>query len=338
MKKALLFGVLIAGLLLAACSPAAAPTAEPTKAEVATQAEVATTAPTAEPVETQAPAEKPMVKAPPEGGRLGDEYKTGGDWDKVVTSCNDEANSPAIASIKANGSLRTAHGLFPPFAFQDPKQPDTLIGIDLDTVHDLADVMGVELNTVIVDWGVLAAGLQSDRYDMIASGFFALPERAEVVGFSKPYQMSGQYFYALKDRTDLNTIEDLNKDTITFIYGTGSAQKSLAEKYIPNAKVVDAPFRGQFILYEYLKTGRADVTATDSIYWPLIQKFYPDVKIVPENSEPIEPFPIAIAFKKDDAGMQVCVDAYVDWLLATNTFQERLAYWQEVSGSSGELE
>jgi L-cystine transport system substrate-binding protein len=325
MKNRLLYvGIILAMLvmLVSACSPAEAPAAsEP-------EVEAPTTAP--------AVAEEEEMSSE-EGGRVGDEAKTGELWENVEDLCNDTSNSAAIAGAKERGTLRSAHGLFPPFAFQDTDN-DVLIGIDLDSVHDLADVMGVELETQIVDWGVLAAGLQSDRYDVVASGFFALPEREEVIDFSEPYQMSGQFFFALKDRDDLNTIEDLNKPEITFVYGTGSAQKTLAENFIPNATVIDAPFRGQFILYEFLKSGRADATATDSIYLPLIEKNFPDLKTVPLNAEPIEPFPIAIGIKQDDVGMKICVDAYVDWLKETNTFQERLAHWQAVSGSSGDLE
>jgi ABC-type amino acid transport substrate-binding protein len=269
--------------------------------------------------------------------RIGDEGKKGDLWKQVEKLCTDTSNSPSIAGIKERGVLRTAHGLFPPFAFQDPSG-EGLIGIDIDAVHDLAEVMKVETDMRIVDWGVLAAGLQSDRYEMVASGFFALPERDEVIDFSKPYQMSGQFFYAMADRDDLMTIEDLDDPSVTFVYGTGSAQKTLADNWIPNAVQIDAPLRGQFLLYEFLKSGRADASATDSIYDPIIQNVYPDLKKVPLDAEPIEPFPIAIGIKQDDVGMKACVDAYVDWLQDGDTFTERLAYWQEVSGSTGDME
>ena len=269
--------------------------------------------------------------------RIGDDEKKGDLWKQVEKLCVDKSNSPAIASILERGTLRTAHGLFPPFAFEDPSG-EGLIGIDLDAMRDLSEVMEVELDTRVVDWGVLAAGLQSDRYEMVASGFFALPERDEVIDFSKPYQMSGQLFFAMADRDDIMEIEDINDPSMTFVYGTGSAQKALADKYLPEANIVDAPLRGQFLLYEFLKSGRADASATDSIYLPVIESVYPDLKTVPLNAEPIEPFPIAIGIKQDDVGMKVCVDAYVDWLQATDTFPERLKYWQEVSGSSGDLE
>ena len=322
MSKKLLYILIVITIcasFIASCAPKATPT--PEAGELAEQEQEAEVEKPAEAVEPAEEAVDPKIAHIPTD---------------VIEACND-TSAPRIAEIKDRGVLRVATGIAAPFGYRDPASNE-LVGFEPDTAREIADIMGVDMEIQDYDYSLLVAGLQADKYDLVAAGLFVTEERAKAVDFSTPVTKSGQYFFVLDDRDDLNTIEDLNKEEITFVYGTGNAQGDLAAKLIPNAQFVDAPLRGENLLYEFLKTGRADVTMSDSLLLPIFKKQYPDLKVIPADEEPLEPFDVAYAVAQGNEGWLQCVNEYVDWLTTSGTFEERFIKWQEESAATGEGE
>lgn len=255
----------------------------------------------------------------------------------VKQVCNDTGASPTIARIKEQGVLRVATGIAAPWGYRDTST-NQLVGFEPTTAKEIADMLGVSLEIQDYDYGLLVAGLQADKYDLVAAGLFVTEERQKAIDFSNPLVKSGQFFFTLKSRDDLNTVEDLNKPEVTFVYGTGNAQGDLAKKLIPNATIIDAPLRGQNLLYEFLTSGRADVTMSDSVLLPIFKAKYPDLKVIPQDETPLDPFDVAYGVRKDDQAWLSCINAYVDWLKSSGTFTNRFVEWQEKSSATGETE
>ena len=106
------------------------------------------------------------------------------------------------------GLVRVAtDATWPPMEYID--QHRRLVGFDIDLVHEIASRAGFRVEFESVSWEGIFAGLLADQYDMIASSVTILPERAEVMLFSRPYFDAAQYLVVRKERDDVRTIEDL---------------------------------------------------------------------------------------------------------------------------------
>lgn len=252
----------------------------------------------------------------------------------AVTAC--EASSPTLDAIRDRGTLNWGIGVSPPFGF---KQGDgTWAGVEADNARELANLLGVDVEIQDYDYGVMTAAITSKKADVIGAQLFITPERSEVIDFSDFYYLSGQLFYVLED-SPFQTIEDLNSPDVRFVYGTGNAQKEIAEKYIPKAKISDAPLRGQLLLYEFLASDQADASMVEAAPMPVLLAKYTDPQLAaiglngrvttPTASEDeiIDPFEVAFGLPKGDEGWKACVDAWVADAREDGRMDERIQYW-----------
>ncbi len=259
----------------------------------------------------------------------------------VTQAC--AADSPTLAAIRDRKVLNWGIGITPPFAF---KQADgSWAGVEADNAVEFAALLGVRPQIQDYDYGVMTAAIQSKKADIVGAQLFKTPERAEAIGFSRPYYLSGQLFYVLES-SPYQSIDDLNKPGVRFVYGTGNAQKAIAEKYIPKATITDAPLRGQLLLYEFLATKQADASMVEAAPMPVLLKKYanPQLAAIGKNGrvtadkasddEIIDPFEVAFGLPQGDAGLKGCVDAWVAEAKSSGRMDERIQYWlkQNVAG------
>ena len=254
--------------------------------------------------------------------------------DAAVAAC--EASSPTLDAIRDRGTLNWGIGVSPPFGFKTGD--GTWAGVEADNARELANLRGVDVEIQDYDYGVMTAAIQSQKADIIGAQLFITPERAEVIDFSDFYYLSGQLFYVLED-SPFQTIDDLNSPDVRFVYGTGNAQKEIAEKYIPNAQITDAPLRGQLLLYEFLASDQADASMVEAAPMPVLLAKYTNPQLAaiglngrvttPTASEDdiIDPFEVAFGLPKGDAGWKSCVDAWVADARETGRMDERIQYW-----------
>ena len=139
----------------------------------------------------------------------------------------------------------------------------------------------------------------------------------------------------------VNSVEDANSSEYTFVYGTGNAQGDLAAEILPEVNVIDAPLRGQNLLYEFLASGRADVTMSDSLLNPIFVNAYDNLKVIgangvisdplPADDEVLQPFDVAYAVAKDQPDLLACVNSYVDWMRSSGEFENRFVRWMNTA-------
>ncbi|WP_353987370.1 substrate-binding periplasmic protein [Ruicaihuangia caeni] len=260
----------------------------------------------------------------------------------VLKACAAEA-SETVAKIQERGTLHWGIGVSPPFGFKGGD--GNWQGVEADNARELAALLGVEVQIQDYDYGIMTASLQSGKADIVGAQLFITAERAAAIDFSDYYYLSGQLFYVLED-SPYQTIADLDQAGVRFVYGTGNAQKAIAEKYIPQATISDAPLRGQLLLYEFLATGQADASMVEAAPMPVLLSKYTDPQLAAiglegrvttptaSESEIIDPFEVAFGLPKGDDGWKSCIDAWVAEARESNRMQERIQYWldQNIAG------
>jgi ABC-type amino acid transport substrate-binding protein len=245
-------------------------------------------------------------------------------------------SSPTIDRIKKQGVLFWAIGVSPPFGFQ--LKPGLWAGVEAQNAAELANILGVDFDISEYSYDVLPQALVTGQADIIGAELFVTKERKQLIDFSTPYYQSGQLFYVLKG-SSYQTIDDLNKPTVRFVYGTGTAQLDLAKKYVPRAKISDTPLGNRLLLNDFLVTNRADATMSQSAALKVIREKFRSPPLVgiglhgrvtgqrAPSADVLDPFKVAFGLPKGDARWRGCVNAWVGDLLHSGRMAARLDYW-----------
>ncbi|MET0785936.1 MAG: amino acid ABC transporter substrate-binding protein [Paenisporosarcina sp.] len=185
---------------------------------------------------------------------------------------SDKEASDLLAKVKEDGELLIGtEGTYPPFTYHD--ETGKLTGFDVEIAEEIAARLGVEPKFMETQWDAMFAGLDSERFDMIANQVGINEDRIEKYAFSEPYISSAAVLVAHTDNEDVKGFEDIS--------GLKSAQ-SLTSNYAEIAKSNGAELVGvegfnQAI--ELLNSKRVDVTINDKLSVLDFQKQKPDAKI-----------------------------------------------------------
>lgn len=254
----------------------------------------------------------------------------------VKAACEAD-KSPRLKAIHERGVLNWAVGIAAPFAAKDAK--GEYVGTEPENAKEFADILGVKLEIRDYSYDLLPPTIATGNADIVGAALYITDKRKQVIDFSDPYQREGQIFVVLGSRSDLNTIDDLNKPNIRTVSNIGSGQVELTKKLLPNARHAVADLANPGVQAQYLITDQADVQMTDGASFPLMQKAAGavDLKLigpkgvvdadVPVGEELIEPFDVGFGIAKGDPGFLACVNAFVKDLNDTGRFRERYIGW-----------
>ena len=220
----------------------------------------------------------------------------------LLTSCGGSSDDAGSASGGGSGDvLRVAtEGTYSPFSFH-ADGTNELTGYDVEVIEAVAEELGREVEFSETQFDAIFAGLESDRYDVIANQITINPEREERYLFSAPYTVSTGVVVTRADDTSVDALEDVK--------GKRSAQSntsSFAELAREAGAQVEA-VEGFSQAVTLLKQDRVDVTINDSLAVLEYQKSTgdEDIKIAAEVDQPSEQ---AFVFRKDSAELQAEVD------------------------------
>lgn len=74
-----------------------------------------------------------------------------------------------------------------PYVFQDPSDPEKLIGFEVELAEALAKRMGRTQRFVQTDWSTLMPGLDRGTFDIVMNGLEATQSRRDVAILTRPY-------------------------------------------------------------------------------------------------------------------------------------------------------
>jgi ABC-type amino acid transport substrate-binding protein len=257
------------------------------------------------------------------------------DVDEAVRKACD-VSSPTIDRVKKDGVLFWAIGVSPPFGFE--LERGVWAGVEAQNAAELATILGVDFDIAEYSYDVLPEALVTGQADIVGAELFVTGERKKRIDFSTPYYQSGQLFYVPED-SPYQTIADLNKPSVRFVYGTGTAQLELARRYVPKAEISDAPLRDRLLLTDFLAAGRADATMSQAAAMKVILEKFRNPPLVAiglngrvtgeraSSGDVLDPFDVAFGLAKHDERWRGCVNAWVRDLRDSGRMAERLDYW-----------
>lgn len=224
-----------------------------------------------------------------------------------------------LAEIKEEGVLTVGtEGTYPPFTFHD--ENGELTGFDVEIAREVAERLGVEAEFMETQWDAIFAGLDSERFDMIANQVGIRPDRQEKYDFSEGYITSAAVLIVNESNNDIKAFEDIE--------GKKSAQ-SLTSNYADIAKSHGAELVGvegfnQAI--ELLTQNRADATINDKLSFLDFKKQKPDapVKIVATADDASQS---GLMFRKGNETLVEEVNKALQGMIEDGTYLEISKKW-----------
>jgi cystine transport system substrate-binding protein len=246
----------------------------------------------------------------------------------LLTSCGGDSDDAGGGSASGSDDvLRVAtEGTYSPFSFHDPSSNE-LTGYDVEVAQAVGAELGMDVEFSETQFDAIFAGLEADRYDVIANQVTITPEREKKYLFSEPYTVSNGVVVTRADDDSVRSLADVK--------GKRSAQSttsSFAEVATEAGAQVE-PVEGFTQAITLLKQGRVDVTINDSLAFLEYQKTTgdKDVKIAAKIDPPSKQ---ALVFRKDSADLQARVDEALEALRADGTLARisEKYFGEDVSG------
>ncbi len=229
-----------------------------------------------------------------------------------------------LAQILERGALRVGTtGDFNPMSMKDTAT-NTLIGVDIEAMNQLAADMGVKIGFVPAEWTTLVNGIVSDRFDIV-SGVSVSMARAKTVAFSNPYLFAGTVPLVSKKSSTRMTWDSTYNPSVTVAVLMGTVFERQARAIFPKAKVraVGKPATG----YQKVLAGRAQVTITSNVEAATLMKTYPDLQQVGANAEMRNKRPFAYPLPQGDEVWLTLVNNWISLKEAEGYFAGLEAKW-----------
>jgi cystine transport system substrate-binding protein len=247
----------------------------------------------------------------------------------LLTACGGGGSTAAggSASGGSSGALRVAtEGTYAPFSFHDPKS-NQLTGYDVEVAEAVGKKLGKKVQFSETQFDSIFAGLESNRYDMIANQVTITPARQAKYLFSTPYTVSTGVVVTRADDDSVHSLADVK--------GKRSAQSTTSNfaQTATQAGATVEPVEGFTQAITLLKQKRVDITINDSLAFLEYQKTTGDksVKIAAKIDQPSEE---ALVFRQNETDLQKQVDGALAALRADRTLAgiSEKYFGEDVSG------
>jgi polar amino acid transport system substrate-binding protein len=230
-----------------------------------------------------------------------------------------------LAKIRARGELRwglDAQG-GAPYAFQDPMDPNHLVGFEVDLADALAKKLGVRAHPVQGQWEQLLELLARGDSDVALNGIEIADEKQRVCIFSRPYYVAPEKLTVRKgDASAPRTLEAMRGRK------AGTLPGSIAERILQRAGAEVKTYEGgQNEIYDDLRLRRTDAALLDlpaTRYYGEIER---GLEVVPGGFGEVR---YGVAVRPEDATLKAAIDEAIAALAregALRKIYERWGLW-----------
>jgi len=234
-------------------------------------------------------------------------------------------SSSAIADARSRGELRWGNDSQggAPYVFQDPMDPNHLIGFEVELADALAKKLGVKPRPVQGSWEGLLDLLARGDFDVVINGVEAADEKKRVVDLSRPYYVASERLTVRKgDANAPRTLAALKGRKVGTLPGSLAAR--LLEREGADVKTYDG---GQNDIFDDLRIGRTDAVLLDdpiTLYYGAID---PALEVVEGGEGSFGEVSYAIGVRKGDEETLAAVNGALDELAKDGTLSAIYARW-----------
>lgn len=194
----------------------------------------------------------------------------------------------------------------------DPKTGEKS-GIFADVLREMAKNMGLQVEFAEeVTWGTMIAGLQTKRYDMIASPVWPNSSRVRQATFSNPVYYSGIGIWVRQNESRFSPAggwASLNDPKIKIGAFDGSTGEKIAQTQFPNAKLVSYPATaGEGQLFLDVASGKVDAFFEEPAKGFLFVKNNPGKIKNIAAANPVKTFPNVFMLPAGDYRLKEMID------------------------------
>ncbi len=190
-----------------------------------------------------------------------------------------------------------------PLVFQDPREPEKIIGFEREVIEGIAKHLGRPTTLVHNAWDGLIPGLARGNYDVIVNGIEITEERKREILFSDPYFVTFEQLAVRRDETRINSLEDCRGKKV------GTLKFSLAHEILEKfGGITVVTYETEPSSYEDLMNGRTDAVLLDAPLAVYNAKPNAQLKLV---GPPIGSVMYGIGMKKTDRALQSEVNAAI---------------------------
>jgi len=253
------------------------------------------------------------------GGASGDQATTHSLYDRVTTS----------------GKLRCGYILYSPSCMKDPNT-GKLYGIGVEVLEKVAEKLSLEIVWAEeVGWGSMLEGLQTNRYDVIATPVWTNANRAKLVDFSKPLYYSPLLAYVKAgDKRFGNEIAKFDSPKVKVATIDGETAEVIATADFPKAQKVSLPqLTDVSQMLMTVSTGKADVTFTEPALATGFLKMNPNSIEAVKTDNPIRIFPNCWTFSRGQYEFKAMTDTVLEELINSGFVDKLLAKYEPAPGT-----
>src|SRR6266581_5656791 len=146
-------------------------------------------------------------------GQTGSLVAVGGALEALLAACGGNvASTPPASSTPGAIKIETKGLMVPgqlqwgsdfvdgaPYVFKDPKNPNNLVGFEVEIAAAMAGVMGITQTQIETDYGSLEQALLSNKFDFVMNGWEITEDRKKTELFSEAYYRYGQQIVVRAD-------------------------------------------------------------------------------------------------------------------------------------------
>lgn len=250
----------------------------------------------------------------------------------VVSACGSATKDSSTSTeggdllqhVKDAGVLKVGvMGTYQPYNFiNEDKEMD---GFDVDIAKEIAKGLDVKVEFVSQEFSGMVAGLQTGKFDMVASQMTITDDRKKEMLFSDPYITNEVKVIVTEDNTEITSVNDFAGKDIGVGLGTND------ETYLRNELM---PEVGEFNIRTYddvitslkdLDAGRIDATINNMYALrPIIEANGFKIKAV---GEPVKSDQAGVAVKLGNEAFIEEVDKILADIKADGTYDEIFMKW-----------
>jgi len=206
-----------------------------------------------------------------------------------------------------------------PYVFPDPRQPEHLIGFEVEIADALASKLGVRSQTVQNQWDGLVPALQRGNFDIVLNGLEITDEHRQQIALSRPYYVYSQQIITRKDNNGLTNLPSLKGHAVGTLSGT------VAQRIMEQAGGIDVRvYPGQAEPFRDLNNGRIEAVMLDL---PIAVYYLTKEPQLKRSGEPFAPGYYGIGMRREDKTLLLAIDKAIAELQADGTLENIYRKW-----------